>query len=447
MKSLLLRIVLIRGTCQTTSIHKKSLLLLCLILTSITFLNAQIEVLPDGGLKIGDNSAAKIESGTSTTLQVKAPFVQLESTTSGNPAKILANTGLKVLAPEIILENASGSGLLNIQANAKVKVNVSDITFRNTDSLGFKIYKQNNNPYINTSSGSQTVSLITGGGTVVFPPLVPDEIYLTGLSSNNTNIGSSTVPISKIYAKYVYSLDGTVGMLSASDTRLKRNITKIPSVRNRIKSLNVVKYDFTKTLGGEDVSDNPVYMNRTGLLAQEVKDVFPDIVYYNPLDSVYALDYAGLIPYLIKSDQEQQDAVVSQQEVITAQKEIIDIMQNKMERQEQMITELQEQVALLQKQSPSKIETTNKTHKLFQNSPNPFNLSTRIEYVLSDNVSNAKLCIYDLNGKQLRCLILNTSKGASSVEIRASDLQAGIYLYTLIVDNMPLDTKRMILTE
>jgi hypothetical protein len=39
------------------------------------------------------------------------------------------------------------------------------------------------------------------------------------------------------------------------------------------------------------------------------------------------------------------------------------------------------------------------------------------------------------------------SKGASSVEVRASDLTAGTYLYTLIVDNMPIDTKRMILTE
>jgi hypothetical protein len=57
------------------------------------------------------------------------------------------------------------------------------------------------------------------------------------------------------------------------------------------------------------------------------------------------------------------------------------------------------------------------------------------------------LCIYDLNGKQLRCFALNTAKGASSIEVRASDLNAGIYLYTLIVDNMPIDTKRMILTE
>jgi hypothetical protein len=30
---------------------------------------------------------------------------------------------------------------------------------------------------------------------------------------------------------------------------------------------------------------------------------------------------------------------------------------------------------------------------------------------------------------------------------RTDDLTAGTYLYTLIVDNMPIDTKRMILTE
>ncbi|MDR0618536.1 MAG: tail fiber domain-containing protein [Bacteroidales bacterium] len=371
---------------------------LLVLFTSVTFIQAQIKVLSDGTVKIGNSSAAKIQSNSNAALQLKVP-----------------------------------------------------LTIRNEDSLGFEIYTRR--PVLhgqltsseNDSSTAGTEAVIIGG-PVTWPP---SSIYMTGISSNRTYIGRSDMPITGIFAKNLYSVGGTVGTLSTSDTRLKKNITKISSVRNKIKSLNVVKYDFTKTLGGEDVSNNPLYKNKTGLLAQEVKDIFPDVVYYNPIDSFYALDYAALIPYLIKSDQEQQDIVASQQEIITSQQGSISTLQNKVERQEQMITELQEQVALLQKQSVNGeiSETINKTHKLFQNSPNPFNQSTKIEYILSDNVNNAKLCIYDLNGKQLRCFVLNTVKGASSIEVRASDLQAGIYLYTLIVDNAPVATKRMILTE
>jgi hypothetical protein len=369
-------------------------MLLLVIFTGVVFVQAQIKVLSDGAVKIGTTSSAKIQSDK--TLQMDVP-------------------GLFVHA---------------------------------SDSLGFKIYTYNPSisPLVydmNTSNLSEGI-IIIGPGDIY---TIPTQIYMTGYSSSLTNIGSSGMPITSIYAKYLYSLGGSVGTLSASDVRLKKNITKLQSVKDRINSLNVVKYDLTKTLGGEDVSNNPTYKNRTGLLAQEVKDIFPDVVYYNPLEDFYALDYAALIPYLIKSDQEQQDIVASHEEVIASQREINEALQDKVERQEQMISELQEQVALLQKQSPSKIETLIKTHRLFQNSPNPFNLSTKIEYVLSESVSGAKLCIYDLNGKQLRCFVLNTSKGASSVEVRASDLTAGTYLYTLIVDNMPIDTKRMILTE
>ncbi|MDR0763370.1 MAG: T9SS type A sorting domain-containing protein, partial [Bacteroidales bacterium] len=80
---------------------------------------------------------------------------------------------------------------------------------------------------------------------------------------------------------------------------------------------------------------------------------------------------------------------------------------------------------------------------LYQNTPNPFNKSTTIKYQLPAKTKDAKIIIYDLQGKQLKRYPLKADEG----EVKVSDLPAGIYLYTLIVDNMPIDTKRMILTE
>jgi hypothetical protein len=87
------------------------------------------------------------------------------------------------------------------------------------------------------------------------------------------------------------------------------------------------------------------------------------------------------------------------------------------------------------------------TNTLFQNTPNPFNISTTIKYQLSDNATNAKICIYNLTGKQLQCYNLPATKGESSIEVCASSLQSGMYLYSLIVGDKLISTKRMVLTE
>ncbi|MDR0762900.1 MAG: hypothetical protein LBF01_00185 [Bacteroidales bacterium] len=54
--------------------------------TSSTFVQAQIEVLSNGTIKIGDASSSRIQSNGITTLQ--SPFIFLENTTSSNPARI-----------------------------------------------------------------------------------------------------------------------------------------------------------------------------------------------------------------------------------------------------------------------------------------------------------------------------------------------------------------------
>ncbi|MDR1973423.1 MAG: tail fiber domain-containing protein [Bacteroidales bacterium] len=271
----------------------------------------------------------------------------------------------------------------------------------------------------------------------------PDKAIFRGLTASTLMIGTLEIPMSEVYADYVVTTGTGLGPYSASDVRLKKNIVKLSSVQNKMMSLNVVKYDFIRTLGGKDVSNDPAYKSKVGLLAQEVKDIFPDIVYHLSEDSIYALDYAGFIPYLIKSEQELQSQIVEQQDAIV-------VLKKELERQEQVISDLQETISTLQDKSfenKEKSQVESNHHKLFQNVPNPFNQSTKIEYVLSDNVNSAKICIYNLNGNQLRCFVLNTVRGTSSIEINASDLHAGIYLYSLIVDNKLIATKRMILTE
>ena len=67
-------------------------------------------------------------------------------------------------------------------------------------------------------------------------------------------------------------------------------------------------------------------------------------------------------------------------------------------------------------------------------------------YVIPQDAQNANLLIYDMNGKQIEQFVL-TQKGMGSIVLEGSHLEAGMYLYSLIVDSKVIDVKRMILTN
>jgi hypothetical protein len=53
--------------------------------------------------------------------------------------------------------------------------------------------------------------------------------------------------------------------------------------------------------------------------------------------------------------------------------------------------------------------------------------------------------IYDLNGKEIKLFQLNSAEGVLSLS--GANLQPGVYIYMLIVDGQPYDSKKMILTS
>lgn len=92
------------------------------------------------------------------------------------------------------------------------------------------------------------------------------------------------------------------------------------------------------------------------------------------------------------------------------------------------------------------LETSIIEPKLYQNSPNPFNAETSIRYTLPEDVINAEIYIYNLQGNQIKKYVIS-ERGESNLQINASELDAGMYIYTLIADGKEIDTKRMILTQ
>jgi hypothetical protein len=58
----------------------------------------------------------------------------------------------------------------------------------------------------------------------------------------------------------------------------------------------------------------------------------------------------------------------------------------------------------------------------------------------------AAMLVTDLNGRQVYKQMI-TAAGNGSITVKVADIVPGVYLYTLIVDGIALDTKRMIIGE
>jgi Secretion system C-terminal sorting domain len=86
------------------------------------------------------------------------------------------------------------------------------------------------------------------------------------------------------------------------------------------------------------------------------------------------------------------------------------------------------------------------TFELMQNFPNPFNPSTQIEFTLEES-GQVTLKVFNLLGKEVSTLVdSKLSAGIHSVNFDGSNLNSGVYLYTIKTDNF-IRTKKMILMK
>ena len=158
------------------------------------------------------------------------------------------------------------------------------------------------------------------------------------------------------------------------------------------------------------------------LSADALEDVYPDLVYENA-DGSKSINYIEMIPLLVQS-----------------------------------INELNAKIAVLENKASNK-PTTSKGGttlisenmetdiiSLSQNKPNPFSDKTTIELSIPENITKATLCIYDMNGTQIKQIEMS-ERGQSSQDISSTGLANGMYLYSLIADGKLISTKRMIILK
>lgn len=263
-------------------------------------------------------------------------------------------------------------------------------------------------------------------------------LYGTGYGTGVYGSSSTAVvsPGSTKYAGYFFGNVYATGTIQASnisapsDYRLKDNIHSLAgnNVLDNVLQLNVVGFNYKqRELDCVDSiglkvpmydEDSPILKNEHfGFIAQELKEIYPNLVTEGG-DGYLSVNYIEIIPLLVQSIQELEARLKDLE-----QKDV-------------------------RKQSSVTLASVPETEKaiLFQNTPNPFREETKIGCTIPSNAMSALLLIYDMTGKQLVSTTI-VERGNTEVTIKGKSLIPGMYMYSLVVDDIIIDTKRMILTK
>lgn len=224
----------------------------------------------------------------------------------------------------------------------------------------------------------------------------------------------------------VHAVNGTI---QTSDRRLKSNIKASTYGLKEIMKLEPVTFNWSN-------NDDAMFSGRKiGFIAQDVQKVIPEVVVKGGDKGHLGMNYAELVTVVIGATQEQQTEI----ETLREENETL---RSELEEIKTMIAELGASKKTVELNSTLPTNVAN----MAQNTPNPFNQVTSIEYFIPENTANASLKVFDVNGKVIQDVAI-AQTGAGVLELSANNLQSGQYFYSLYADGKLVSTKKMILAK
>lgn len=212
------------------------------------------------------------------------------------------------------------------------------------------------------------------------------------------------------------------GIWVTSDRKYKKDIEKLGNVTGKLQRLSGYTYNYNVE---QFKAKNFDKSEQIGLIAQEVKEVFPQLVKEDD-KGLLSVNYQGMIPVLLEAAKEQQQQIEELKALVNSLIANTDL-ENKVGTNKNTLVELSDKNAIV----------------LNQNVPNPFAESTVISYNIPTDFTKAQILFSTNDGKVIRTIDI-TEKGASNLNVFANDLTHGLYTYSLVVDGKTIDTKKMI---
>jgi len=216
----------------------------------------------------------------------------------------------------------------------------------------------------------------------------------------------------------------------------KDEVTILENPLEKIMKINGVRYIYTHEHLKHMPEQVQLEYNRPqiGFLAENIIKEYPELIEFNKETGESYISYTRMVPVLLEAIKQQQKQLGTLKEIIASQEKDIIKLKNGINS------------------NGNKSEIFDKLNELteeailFDNAPNPFNKKTVIKYFIPEAASSASLLICDLQGKEILSHKIQ-ERNLGSITLNSSELYSGMYIYTLVVDNLIVDNKRMILTK
>lgn len=231
--------------------------------------------------------------------------------------------------------------------------------------------------------------------------LTPANPRLAGTGDQVVFYNTKTSTYNSIQVKSVYQY---------SDVRAKKDIQPLSDGLYKVLNLNPVSYNWINPGVEKRVTEEGTPLKDIGFLAQDVETIIPEAVMTDD-EGKKLINYTAVIPYLVEA-----------------------------------IKDLQNQIEQLESEKGNNLSVEEPIAVLSQNTPNPSHGITTIPVEISQYTTSAFIQICNLQGIQIKKVNV-TEKGKSEVQINTSDMKAGIYMYSLIVDNKLINTRRMVVSD
>lgn len=233
---------------------------------------------------------------------------------------------------------------------------------------------------------------------------------------------------------------------SVSDRRLKRNIRPLGDILEKVRRLKPSTYSFR--------SDRK---NRShlGFIAQDVQTVFPELVNESTLgdtdEEILTLNYSGFGVVAIAAIQELLEKQSKENAALRAENRD---MKNQVSQLSERLDQLEHRLSLCCRATGISATSRPKALQrqpddrpvLAQNTPNPFQRQTDIQYYVPESVTQAEIVVFDQNGKKVRTFVLDRA-GYGKVTLEGGALPAGNYTYSLLLDGVVWRSLPMVLTR
>jgi hypothetical protein len=261
---------------------------------------------------------------------------------------------------------------------------------------------------------------------------VSDALVLGSINGTNGATATIKVGIGTTSPAYLLHANGSAAKpgggswTAASDKKLKQNIKDFTEGLTVLQQVRPVSFRYNGKAG------LPTEKEYVGVIAQEMQQIAPYMVgEFTYQDSTGTqekyLDYdANALTYIL----------------VNATKELK--QENELLKAEN--AEMKQELAALKELVLRHIpKAGNEQARLGQNIPNPANQLTTIPFHLPLSANSAFIKVYSATGQEVKSFDLK-GKTQGEVTLSVGMLTAGTYVYSLFVDGVKIDSKKLVLT-